>query len=143
MEAPSPQQQGVLPLAATPASCEPGCPFCLCLGLPPWRVKPGAAFFLNLGSHLVPQSRVRTTVRAEGQAGQLVPYCPGPVAPLCLLQVLKKAFQATFQWLQRSPEPLGGGDLEPHAQLFLKGSPGPAWGDRRGCGGDGGRVSLR
>ncbi|XP_039082067.1 BRCA1-associated ATM activator 1 isoform X2 [Hyaena hyaena] len=34
--------------------------------------------------------------------------------------VLKKAFQATFRWLQSSPEPLGGGDLEPHAQLFLR-----------------------
>ncbi|XP_029804477.1 BRCA1-associated ATM activator 1 isoform X9 [Suricata suricatta] len=34
--------------------------------------------------------------------------------------VLKKAFQATLQWLQSSPKPSGGGDLEPHAQLFLR-----------------------
>ncbi|XP_029804472.1 BRCA1-associated ATM activator 1 isoform X4 [Suricata suricatta] len=51
-----------------------------------------------------------------------IPHKPRlqPHALLCLLQVLKKAFQATLQWLQSSPKPSGGGDLEPHAQLFLR-----------------------
>lgn len=47
---------------------------------------------------------------------------PGPAALLCLLQVLKKAFQATFRWLQSSPETPGCSDLDPHAHLFLRGS---------------------
>uniref|UniRef100_A0A8C9JDG4 BRCA1 associated ATM activator 1 n=1 Tax=Panthera tigris altaica TaxID=74533 RepID=A0A8C9JDG4_PANTA len=34
--------------------------------------------------------------------------------------VLKKAFQATFRWLQSSPETPGCSDLDPHAQLFLR-----------------------
>ncbi|XP_019648547.2 BRCA1-associated ATM activator 1 isoform X2 [Ailuropoda melanoleuca] len=43
-----------------------------------------------------------------------------PHAPLCLLQVLKKAFQATFRWLLSSPKTPGCWDLDPQALLFLR-----------------------
>ncbi|XP_021535812.2 BRCA1-associated ATM activator 1 isoform X2 [Neomonachus schauinslandi] len=43
-----------------------------------------------------------------------------PHALLCLLQVLKKAFQATFRWLLSSPKTPGCWDLDPHALLFLR-----------------------
>lgn len=50
------------------------------------------------------------------------PCCPA--APLCPLQVLKKAFQATLRWLRSSPQPSGCCDMDPHSQQFLRGNPG-------------------
>lgn len=91
------------------------------------NTKPTAAFSLPPGPHRVSQSRDGSTGWAEGGRQASSPLtAPGPAAPLCLLQVLKKAFQATFRWLLSSPKTPGCWDLDPQALLFLRGNPGPS-----------------
>uniref|UniRef100_A0A2K5K7F1 Uncharacterized protein n=1 Tax=Colobus angolensis palliatus TaxID=336983 RepID=A0A2K5K7F1_COLAP len=56
----------------------------------------------------------------EGQADSLLLRLSWPYSPPCLLQVLKKAFQATLRWLLSSPKSPGCSDLGPLIPQFLR-----------------------
>lgn len=107
---------------------DPRCQFCPYLVLLPCGNE-SQCFLLTIprGPLLCP--RAGTGVQ-RGQMGAGRPArpltTPGPAALLCLLQVLKKAFQATFRWLLSSPKTPGCYDLEPHALLVLRGNLGPS-----------------
>ena len=105
-----------------------GCQLCRCLVLLPYK---NETWCIPLPAPRGPISCPRAGAGAPGgqnRAGRPAPQSLAlALRPLvCLLQVLKKAFQATFRWLLSSSRTPDCWDLDPHALLFLRGNLGPS-----------------
>ena len=116
----------VSPVVGHPAeSChvlsrDPGCPFSRCPVLLPWKNETQCFLLPEPGvPPCAPEQGKEHSGGRWGQAGS--PARPSPVLALQPCFACSR-FQATFRWLQSSPETPGCSDLDPHAHLFLRGS---------------------